>query len=105
MRQRHLRRQGHLSPDRFQRLDHLGFEWGALTPLATLADSWDEMFARLVQFQDRFGHCNVPLGWSEDLQLVRWVNLLRQVRKGHLPAERIQWLDALGFKWGAANAK
>ncbi|MCX5734392.1 MAG: Helicase associated domain protein [candidate division NC10 bacterium] len=101
IRQRQLRRQGRLAADRIERLDTLGFEWGATTHAA----SWDEMFARLVQFNDRFGHCNVPLGWSEDLQLARWVNGQRQVRKGHLPAERIQRLDALGFKWGAPTAQ
>ncbi|MCX5732791.1 MAG: helicase associated domain-containing protein, partial [candidate division NC10 bacterium] len=63
--------------------------------------SWDDQnFARLVQFKDRFGHCNVPLGWSEDLQLARWVNQQRQFMKyGHLAADRIEQLDALGFEW------
>ena len=102
--QRQRRKRGSLSADHIQRLDALGFKWGALTtqhsfPPPPIAP-WDEIFARLVQFKDRFGHCNVPLGWSEDPQLVRWVNWQRQLRKdGHISADRIERLDALGFEW------
>jgi superfamily II DNA or RNA helicase len=96
--QRQIRRDGRLAAERIQRLDALGFDWGALAAPTGL---WDEMFARLVQFRDRFGHCNVPLGWSEDLQLVRWVNQQRKIRRQwRLSEDRIQRLDALGFEWG-----
>jgi hypothetical protein len=98
--QRQLRRQGRLSPERIQRLDHLGFEW---TPQAT---AWDEMFATLVQFKDRAGDCDVPFGWSEDLRLLRWVDVQRHLRRqGLLTTDRIERLDALGFKWDESKAK
>jgi hypothetical protein len=58
------------------------------------------MFARLVQFKDRFGHCNVPFGWSEDANLGNWVILQRDlIHKRRLSAKRIQRLEVLGFKW------
>ena len=104
--QRQIIKEGRLSAERIERLDALGFEWGAHTiptaPSAPAAPttSWDQMFTRLVQFKDRFGHCNVPLGWPEDLQLVKWVNWQRQlISQGRIPTDHLQRLDALGFEW------
>ena len=100
--QRHLRGQGRLAADRVQRLDALGFKWDAS---ATTVSSWDEKYRCLAQFKDRFGHCKVPFGWSEDPTLYYWLAHQRQHKKeGRLPADRIQRLDALGFEW-APKAK
>ena len=101
--QRQRRSKGHLSADHIRRLEALGFEWAA--PMPRIASSrWDGMFARLVQFKDRFGHCHVRSRWPEDPQLAKWVYSQRQRRgKGRLSADRIQRLDALGFEWEAGS--
>jgi hypothetical protein len=92
--QRQSRKRGRLSAERHHRLDALGFEWDPRVAL------WEEMFTRLVQFHERFGHCNVPANWPEDQQLAHWVTGQRQLRnRGRLPAERRQRLDALPFEW------
>ena len=92
--QRQLGRRGRLPAEHRQRLDALGFMWGPLS-------AWQEkMFARLVQFKERAGHCNVPQKWPEDSQLANWVRVQRDLKKGgRLPPERRQRLDALGFTW------
>jgi hypothetical protein len=92
--QRKLRREGGLSADRIQQLDALDFYWGRQVT------EWEEMYASLVPFKERFGHCKVPLDWPEDPELANWVCWQRQLRNsGRLSADRIQQLDALGFDW------
>ena len=98
--QRHLRKQGRLAPDRFQRLDRLGFEW---EPLAT---AWDDMFLTLAQFKERAGDCDVPHDLPYDQQLANWVIRQRLLRRqGRLAADRIERLDALGFKWSVLKTR
>jgi hypothetical protein len=104
MRQRQLKREGRLSAERIQRLDALGFEWGApATPRVDPtppAASWDEMFASLVEFEKRFGHCKVLRGWPEHPHLAAWLRSQRQFRRqGRLSADRIRRLDHFGFEW------
>jgi len=92
--QRNLKKHDRLSPDRLKRLETLGFLWNEI------AAAWEEMFARLVQFKEHIGHCNVPQKWSEDSQLATWVGTQRQRRKGDaITADHLRRLDALGFQW------
>ncbi len=94
-RQRRHRREGRLSAIRIRKFDALGFEWSGGQDT-----SWDEMFARLVQFKERFGHCEVQLGWQEDFPLVLWVRTQRQSKKrGRLSGEQIRRLENIGFEW------
>jgi hypothetical protein len=61
---------------------------------------WDERYAELVEFQERFGHCNVPQHWKENSKLGLWVRDQRVARKkGKLPHEKYYLLDKLGFVW------
>ena len=91
--QRH-RKKSSVSADHIQRLNALGFEWDPLIA------AWEEMFARLGQYKERVGNCNVPARWPEDPRLAHWVDVLRRNRKrGVLSDGRIQRLDALGFEW------
>ena len=99
LRQRQWRKQGRLASERIRRLDELGFQWGPY------AAAWEEMFARLVQFRERFGHCNIPANWSEDSRLIFWVGFQRQLKKqGRLTDERIRHLVDLGFEWDILTA-
>jgi len=97
--QRRSREQDLLSPERIQRLDALGFEWDPRS------EQWEEVFARLVKFKERVGHCRVPEKWKEDPRLGTWVTTQRAVRtRDRLSLDRIQRLDALGFEWDPISA-
>ena len=89
---------GHLSSERIERLENLGVFW------YPLEDQWERNFALLEQFKEREGHCNVPFSHEEgEWKLGRWLDRLRQVRKGNkdgkLSSERIERLDEIGIRW------
>ncbi len=97
--QRQLQRRGELQPDRFRRLDAIGFAWEA-TGFAN--QRWLKYWARLMEFRRRFGHCHVPTTWSEDKALGYWVTSQRAMRKkGLLTEETVRRLDEVGFVWDA----
>ncbi len=87
-------KRGNLDQEHFDRLQKIGFVW-------QLFDArWEAMFARLVQYKDMFGHCNVPRKWIEDPQLGTWVAMQRNRRKkGMLKNLRIKRLNGIGFQW------
>ena len=67
---------------------------------------WEERFQELLLYQQRHGHCRVPV---ESGVLGKWVMHLREKYKRHLSeggryrgqltAERIARLESLGFEW------
>jgi len=62
--------------------------------------TWTERFEQLKEFRNRFGHCKVPKGWSEDPKLARWVcNMRQSKRMGKMKPERVRKLEDLGFLW------
>ena len=93
--QRMLLRKERLSSERKARLDDLGFNWEPYDAL------WEKMFAELNRHKERFGDCNVPQKWSENLRLASWVN--EQRTRGQLAPERKERLDKLGFVWNARD--
>jgi hypothetical protein len=81
--------------ERFKRLDEIGFVWRVVEK-----DAWDSMFARLTEFKQAHGHCNVPQKGSENQKLGKWVNTMRwHFKQGKLTAERVRQLEMLGFVW------
>jgi len=85
---------GRLQKDRIRRLEELGF---VMDPISA---AWDEMHEALCGFNKIYGHCNVPQDYTDNPILGPWVNRQRLARrKGNLPKDRIQRLDALGFAW------
>ena len=88
---------GELTPDQIKRLTALGFIWNVLDK------KWEEGFAALQRFQEREGHCLVPVKYREDgLQLGRWVSKQRG-NKELISIDRIKRLKALGFIWKVRN--
>jgi hypothetical protein len=67
--QRHRKRR--LTSLQKRRLDRLGFDW---SPAET---NWKTHLHELKVFRTRFGHCNVPAKYSENLALGSWVAELR----------------------------
>ena len=82
-----------MSAERRQRLNELGFIWGALF------DRWENGFSYLKSYKEREGHCLVAaLHVENDFKLGAWVRNQRVV-KDTIPIERRKRLDKLGFAW------
>ena len=70
--------------------------------------SFEERCGQVLAFKDEFGHCNVPTRYSVDPSLGSWCKTMRvtynKIQQGkptirNLPQDRIERLEALGFKW------
>lgn len=86
-----------LTQSQFQRLDRLGVDWGMFI---SRDHQWEQMYQRLKDFSDMFGHCRVPQKWVKDKQLALWVAVQRRLRtKNKLREDREQKLSKLGFVW------
>ena len=81
-----------LLQERIEKLDSIGFDWGA-----TQDESWDTRFQELKQYLlDQNGQ--YP---AFKTQLGHWVIVQRQhKKKSRLSQERIDRLDSIGFDWG-----
>jgi hypothetical protein len=107
--QRCFRRRGQLREDRIRRLDQVGLSWSTrFHPgipreqlrhhVRTLEDYWDEMFAKLVRFKQKHGHCSVPKNDGVGSHLNMWVRRRRaEWRQGLLRKDRQRRLEQLGF--------
>ncbi len=74
--------------------------------LESLYTSWDVWIGQLKVFKERFGHCNVEIGWEENPQLGLWASAQRTRRtRGLLSDDRIRRLDELGFIWDWQSIK
>lgn len=81
-------------PDRIKKLEAIGFEWNPK------GAAWNQMFAALVDYRRKHGHCNVPQTCSENASLGRWVSWQRYLRKsGKLGEARVHQLEEIGFAW------
>ena len=89
-RQRRLHNIGGMEARRVSRLKMTGFDFGPVDP------RWHAQHERLVKFQKKHGHCNVPSGDA----FGQWVYMQRKHRRlGKLDSGKIQRLDAIGFEW------
>ncbi|MHB1350894.1 MAG: DEAD/DEAH box helicase [Desulfobulbaceae bacterium] len=94
--QRTLLASGGLSTERKELLDNIGFPWTS----QVTDHKWQEMYARLENYHAQYGDAEVPNRWKNDATLSAWVNRQRQrKKKGLIPDEQIQLLDALDFTW------
>jgi len=83
-----------LSSERIALLEKIGFEWTG--GVAT----WDERFAELCAYKERFGHTLVPVKWKENPLLGGWVSAQRyKGNQGKLNKEFETRLNSIGFVW------
>ena len=95
--QRQRRKSGKMSTEEIGLLDAVGFSWSLRE-----RGKWESSLAAVAAFRAVHGHCDIPLNYSENAKLGRFVNSMRTKRnRGLLSAERIASLDALGFVWKA----
>eukprot|EP00980_Cylindrotheca_fusiformis_P011595 scaffold2744_cov136-Cylindrotheca_fusiformis.AAC.12 len=69
---------------------------------------WRDQFLKLVDFKENTGHCCVPVQYSKDRQLARWVKrqrheykMLQEGKASAIDRKRIQLLESIGFVWDA----
>ncbi|KAL7447117.1 hypothetical protein ACHAXM_010554 [Skeletonema potamos] len=104
--QRHLRKEqgtvgvsfeggSHLSQDRVDRLDKLGFVWDVHQY------QWNQTYHELLSYKNEHGDCNVPMSYGG---LGLWVfnqrahyNSFRRGQSSHMTESRLQMLEAIGF--------
>ena len=86
--QRKLYRKGRLPPERIEKLNEIGFNWGK-----EKLDSWEKRRRELEACISRTG--SYP---EEDTPLAAWVRYQRKVRDQMRP-ERRNKLDEMGFVW------
>jgi len=99
MNQRQRRKKGIISDEQIQRLDALGFTWQHRE-----RGVWEDRYQELIEFKEKYGHCNVSVGYKENPKLARFVNNSRtQKADGRLSQERIELLEQIGFQWAELN--
>jgi hypothetical protein len=99
--QRQRKRMGKLAKDRIERLNKIGFTW-----LARTRDVFDNYVEQLLEYENFFGHMNVPQQDKKYRQLGRWVNDQRTKRtRGILAEEHEDRLDEIGFVWNVIEAR
>ena len=99
--QRQAKMNGILSSERITQLDSIDMVWHVND------QKWEDMFALLVQYNTREGHCNVPKRHREqNKNLGTWVKNQRAVKiNGLLSNEKIKRLDSIGIAWNAIDQK
>jgi len=99
-----------ITREMMQQLDDAGFKWS----LSTIR-TFDERYAELMKYKEKFGHCNVPQKKpGEYKSLGEWCDKMRQshkkIQKGETPKanltpENMQQLDDAGFKWSVTTSR
>jgi len=95
--QRQNKRKGALDAYYVERLGNLGVVWEPRDK------QWENMYALLVQYKEREGHCDVPRSHEEgNNKLGIWLSTQRQNRRrgvGVLDAHYVERLSILGVVW------
>ena len=73
---------------------------------------FEKRCCELIAFKEEFGHCNVPVKYSDNQSLGKWCNNTRKayerIQKKLKPVfkltpKRIQRLEEIGFQWCVSN--
>jgi hypothetical protein len=91
-----------MTAERIRQLESVGFEWDTTVGL------WNERFEQMREFKVQFGHCLVPIKYSANLKLGKWVSnqrsnykLYQEGKPNPMTAERIRQLESVGFEWSS----
>ena len=109
---------GDMNEERVRLLEGIGFVW-ELGP-GWDSNTWNERLEELKAYKQQHGDCNVPITYTENLQLAKWVamqrtqyaNYIKAVRAGEtepavggITADRIAKLDEMGFSWNIGRGR
>ncbi|MFZ4596312.1 MAG: helicase associated domain-containing protein, partial [Verrucomicrobiaceae bacterium] len=93
--QRGYLKRGDMESERKRRLDEIGFDWR----LAGGQQEWTTRYEQLKAYKAQFGHCKVPVNWSENPSLGVWArNQRHRFKSGKLSPENEQLLVEVGFE-------
>mmetsp|Transcript_32050 Transcript_32050/g.65414 ORF Transcript_32050/g.65414 Transcript_32050/m.65414 type:complete len:1215 (+) Transcript_32050:49-3693(+) len=104
----------HMTPERVQLLESLGFEWHPPAgPNARQEEQWRARFKELEEFKREHHHCRVPTkNYQPNPALGQWVNdqrrqyrLMNQGLTSSMTVERMMLLTNLGFEWSLGKRK
>ena len=93
-----------MTASKVEALESIGFTWAKRKGDA----SWLYKYHELQRFLEQFGSCDVPTKYAPNPALGRWVSTQRSEykifmqtdgRSRHLTQEKIDMLNAIGFKW------
>jgi hypothetical protein len=89
-----------MTEERVKILEEAGFVWDSQAAI------WEERLEELKAFRKTQQHCNVPIGYSENVLLGTWVKcqrrqymLLKEGKKSYISTQRIHDLESIGFEW------
>jgi len=83
-----------LTKEKIKRLQEIGFIF------FPLENAWNFKFSQLLDFKQKYGHCNVVYRWKEHPGLGDWTATQRNAYKnGQLTPDRIQKFNEIGFEW------
>jgi len=89
-----------MTPQRLEKLESIDFSWNANDA------RWMKRYAELKAYRQKYGNCDVPDRYKENLQLGTWVRNQRVQYKKYqndtkstLTPQRIQFLEEIGFAW------
>jgi superfamily II DNA or RNA helicase len=93
-----------LSRQRQSLLNQVGFPWEfpkkPKKPKESSKPAWEDTFAKLAEFHEAHGHCDMKLVLPVNEHLHIWAQQQRQARqRGIIAFEQIRQLDQLGFIW------
>ena len=95
-----------MAAERIRALDSIGFDWGIGKT------DWSVRFEQLREFKVQFGHCLVPIRYSSNPELGRWVakqrNYYRAYQEGKpnpMTTDRIRELESVEFTWKRSSER
>eukprot|EP00956_Cyclotella_meneghiniana_P028467 scaffold66271_cov21-Cyclotella_meneghiniana.AAC.1 len=92
--QRFLKKKDKLCEERVEKLNTLNFTWNPHSEL------WNSQYEALQEFESKYGDCNVPANFAEDLSLAKWVNHQRtKYKNGEMEQDKINKLTEIDFTW------
>jgi hypothetical protein len=100
--QRVIYRKGKLSSERIKRFEEIGFTWDLLE------EQFEKGFQETLIYKQNTGNPNTPVSYETDngYRLGSWQSGQRMnYKKGTLSADRIKWLEDIGFKWKLTDVK
>ena len=95
-----------LTASRIKCLLKIDFQWKVRKDA-----SWQQRYKELVDFKNKFGHCNVPRNYIDNTALGEWVYAQRRSKRqsdwrpSRLAAHRVEALDKIGFQWRTKVSK
>lgn len=90
-----------LTKSQIKLLNQLGFDWKTTTKTIT---PWITMYKSLVDFKNSYGHTRVPVNWTKNRKLGKWISRIRSEHE-RLEPERKKLLEEIDFDWSKRRGR